>query len=250
MGRPAWLYLHEELMPSIVREYQRRLGPLNTGDLTLDMIPECSLQHWLECYEVTQDINLAGKHAVALCLLRQSVESSTIIELGLVDLSIAKNLLNAWHEGNTQVGKIRAQLEKTVWRSYGTGLWDESWAEFFGNLAKAVHPYAHYSPGLMGWRIHTVRREEDKSLYATMGYSQYDALKASRVTILWSIAGYTLARLLLATEKNEWALRHETHVRAWGRALGQSSMLFAGGEWPLQFMPHMLFNPDVERLHD
>jgi hypothetical protein len=195
MGRPAWLYLHEELMPSIAHEYQRRLGSLNTGDLTLDVIPECSLQHWLECYDVAKDANLGGKHAVALCLLRQVVESSTTIELGLVDLSIARNLLDAWHDGSIQVGKIRAQLEKSVWRSYGKGLWDESWAEFFGNLAKAVHPYAHYSRELMGWRIHMFRREGDKSLYARMGYSQYDALKASRVTLLWSIAGYALARL-------------------------------------------------------
>jgi len=29
--------------------------------------------------------------------------------------------------------------------AYGTGLWDEPWSDFYGNLARAVQPYAHYT---------------------------------------------------------------------------------------------------------
>jgi hypothetical protein len=35
-----------------------------------------------------------------------------------------------------------------------TGLWGESWASFWASLARAVQPYAHFSPLRMRWHQH------------------------------------------------------------------------------------------------
>jgi hypothetical protein len=88
-----------------------------------------------------------------MALLRQCVEALTIVDVGLQPHEFATDVLLSWVEDRLTQGQIRKKLEAERWPQYGCGLWQESWGEYFGNLARAVQPYAHYSRTLMGWQF-------------------------------------------------------------------------------------------------
>ena len=62
--------------------------------------------------------------------------------------AIAEPLLLDWKNGKKSHGEVRKALERAVWPRYGVGLWSEPWSDFYANLARAVQPYAHYTPEL------------------------------------------------------------------------------------------------------
>ena len=59
-------------------------------------------------------------------------------------------------KGRSRTGALRKSLEQHVWPNYGTGLRDETWTEFYGNLAGSQTIHAHYTPELQGWQFATV----------------------------------------------------------------------------------------------
>ena len=105
--------------------------------------------------------------------------SLSIIEVGLQESNYRDSLLRRWSSGTLNVGGIGKELARDIWKKYGTGLWDESWEEYFGNLAQAVHPYAHYSSELMGWQIGIVHFDGGKRFITRTDSTNPDPVKAS-----------------------------------------------------------------------
>lgn len=240
-SNPQWALLAEQLIGPIGQEAMHVLNQYDVGDLTLSTIPLISLHHFLECYETASEANLQGRHAVALGLLRQALEALSIAEIGISRPVSEKELISLWFENKKNVGYIRKVLEVESWPKYGAGLWDEPWSEFWGNLSKVVHPYAHFSGLLLGWRYAEHPGSFDQPRLMAIGFSQYDPLKASRVTLLWSIVWYALARIISSQAGSAWGLVHRDQILEWGTHISKSKLLFKGGTWDSQLLPHMMF---------
>lgn len=142
-------------------------------------------------------------------------------------------------------GELRAKLEKDVWPLYGSGLWDEPWRGFFGNLARAVQPYAHYTPQLMYWQFSdlTHRAEDGGQHWSLLGPNTYDPLKASCITLLHSLTVWALGRLLIASN-DIGAPPIKSLIQEFGTALASSNMLFEKGDWGDQLPANMFFSEE------
>lgn len=239
--KPKWLVLGDEVIATAVGEAFAATDQLDLPNLQVKPIPFMSVCHLNACLSLSIDSNKKGWHSAAICLLRQCVEALTIIEIGLQDANYSEPQLVAWAEGRESHGELRKSLEKSVWPSYGTGLWYESWSEYFGNLARAVQPYAHYSHELQGWQWATVTQLRERSFVLGIGPQTYDELKASRITLLHVLTGWTLARILLATGRSNLINQCKHQIAELGHALAMSKLLFKGEDWATQLMPHMWF---------
>ena len=94
-----------------------------------------ALYHFLQCLQTSQFANVKEFYSVAMGLLRQCVESLSIVELGLVNEPQAVRIQKLWEDGK-QVGEVRRWLEVNVWPRYGSGLWNEPWREYFWESCK------------------------------------------------------------------------------------------------------------------
>jgi hypothetical protein len=135
--KPRWLELSDQLLWPTVQFTMELLRNRRGTDLTLNTIPQCAITHLGHCLDTSMRANMEGRHSTAICLVRQCVESLTIIEAGLRPVPRGDQMLAAWQSGKKSHGELRAQLERDAWPAYGSGLWGESWADFFGQLAKA-----------------------------------------------------------------------------------------------------------------
>ena len=71
----------------------------------------------------------------------------------------------------------------------------------------------------------------------------YDPLKASRITLLHSLLGWALARLLLANGKSKDVNIREQTIKDMGLQLAQSKLLFTKQDWGIQLYGNMIFKP-------
>jgi len=250
--KPRWFVLGDQLMWPLIGMgcASARYHSLSMPDPDLQPLAELAICHHAGCLEASSHANRRGKHSAAICLVRQSVEALTIAEIGFQPPEFAEPLLVAWKEGKKSHGELRRALERDVWSTYGPGLWDESWAEFYGNLARAVQPYAHYTTELQGWQLANVGYEGGKTFTAMLGLETYDPLQATRITLFHMLLTYILGRILLVHGKNPDILSRRTEIVELGRALSSSKLLFQRGEWWAQLAPHMLFKPGNDWLHD
>lgn len=248
--KPRWFVLGDQLMWPLVGMgcTSARYHRLSTPDL--QPLAELAICHHAGCLEASNHANRRGKHSAAICLVRQSVEALTIAEIALQPPVFAEPLLVGWKEGKKSHGELRKALERDVWPTYGRGLWDESWAEFYGNLARAVQPYAHYTSELQGWQFATVAYEGGTEFTAMLGLETYDPLQATRITLFHMLLTYVLGRILLAQGKNPDVLSRRAEILELGQALSSSKLLFQRGEWWAQLAPHMLFKPGNDWRHD
>lgn len=166
-----------------------------------------------------------------------------LIGIGLQPPEFAEPLLAAWKQGKKSHGELRQALQRDVWPTYGPGLWDETWDQFYGNLARAVQPYAHYTPELQGWQFVTLAYDGDREAIVMHGLETYDSLQATRITLLHMLLTWMLGRILLAHGKNPDVLALREAICRLGDALGSSKLLFQRGDWGAQLAPHMLFRP-------
>ncbi len=226
------------------------LNPAPKSNLNRAAIPYLSLVHHAQCLRTSMHANEQGWHSAAVCMIRQSIEALTLVDLGLQDSAYADPLLDRWSAGKATHGELRARLERDVWHTYGTGLWLEPWAEFFGNLSRAVQPYAHYTSELMGWQFQylpQVGAQAGSNRHVVLfGLETYDALKASRITLLQGLTSWTLGRLLLEHGQNPDVLERARDIAEWGRSLGASKLLFNKKDWALELLPDMFFMPGVD----
>ena len=248
--KPQWFTIGDALLWPLIGMGVGTARSHRLPSPDLQSLAELALCHHAGCVEASCHANGRGKHSAAICLVRQSVEALTIAEIGLQSPEFAEPLLIAWKEGKKSHGELRKALEQDVWPRYGTGLWDETWAEFYGNLARAVQPYAHYTAELQGWQFATVTYDGGREFVASFGLETYDALQATRITLFHMLLTYMLGRILIVHGKNTDVMARRSEIVKLGHALGKSKLLFQRGEWSSQLAPHMLFKPGHDWRHD
>ncbi len=250
-AKPRWLELGDELLWPLVGMSLSTLAEAHKADPDAWSIVNAAQIHFAHCIETSMRCNEEGKHSVAISLLRQCIESLTLVDMGLQNHDFAFPLLMKWKEGKKSLGELRKHLDTEIWSKYGTGLWDESWSDFLTNLASAVQPYAHYTQQLQGWQYSVVGfdYEKQEGIYYTDISGAYDALKASRITLFHELAGWTLGRLLLANGDNKNVLERASKIEEWGKALGKSKLLFKNKNWGNELLSDMFFKPGAD-WHD
>jgi hypothetical protein len=248
--QPEWFELGDALMWPLMGMAVATCRGHKLSTLDLQSLGELAVSHHAGCLEASGFANKRGKHSAALCLIRQSVEALSIAEVALQEPAFAEPLLGDWKDGKKSHGELRKSLEKCIWPRYGVGLWSEPWSAFYANLARAVQPYAHYTPELQGWQFSTLSYDGGKSFVASYGLETYDPLLATRITLLHMLLTWMLGRILVAHGQNkDVAERHKDIVRL-GKALASSKLLFREGDWGAQLAPHMLFKPGHKRRDD
>lgn len=224
--------------------------------ISLKPVPDLALCHHAGCIEAAGFANERGKHSAAMCLVRQSVEALTIAEIGLQEAGFAVPLLEGWRAGKKSHGELRQALERDIWPRYGTGLWEEPWATFYGNLARAVQPYAHYTEELQGWQLVTISADFNcgsqagASAIQMSGLETYDPLKATRITFFHILLTWMLGRILLTDGRSRDVVARRGEIIRLGRALASSKLLFHRADWWAQFTPNFFFNPGSDWMQD
>jgi len=246
---PAWFQIGESVLWPTLELALQKVSERRTGNMHLDLMPECAAIHLMHCMEASAQSNQLGRHAIAICLVRQCVEAMTLIDIGLQEQNYRDGLLKDWSDESKSQGAIRKSLEREVWPRYGYGLWTETWGEFFGEFARAVQPYAHYTQLLQGWQFASppgqqLSRSQDGNyrFLAQLGYNTYDGLKATRITLLHCLLAWTIARMIIA---NGGDSRIDLdRVKELGGQLGKSDLLCGGAlKWHDEFLPHMFDKP-------
>lgn len=238
--KPKWFTIGNDLLWPLVGIGLATIEEQRFSNTDLRSLPYLALCHHAGCLETSISANKRGKHASAICLVRQSVEALTVAEIGLQIPELATPCLMDWKEGRKSQGDLRKFLEQHVWPRYGKGLWDETWSEFYRNLARAVQPYAHYTPELQGWQFITLDYQGGEKFLGAFGLETYDSLQATRVTLFHMLLTWMLGRILLAHGSNK-GMEHESKIHELGQALSASKLLFPQKEWWVQLAPHMLF---------
>lgn len=247
---PTWFQLGDQLLWPLIGMGMAATRECTELPIDLQPLGYNALIHHAGCLQSSMMANEKGKHSAAVCLIRQCVEALTVAEIGLQPPEFAQPLLEGWKSGKKTQGNLRKSLEEAIWPRYGSGLWNEPWAEFYGNLAKAVQPYAHYTTELEGWLYAVIDHDGGSEFTAMVGLETYDPLQATRITLFHMLLTWMLGRILLAHGQNEDILSRKTQISELGQALAASKLLFEKGEWWSQLAPHMLFKPGVDWRDD
>lgn len=247
MQPPPWFVTGGRLKGEVFPAALAALRSLETpGAFHDSLIPELALFHVSDCLAASMQANGGGQHSVAVSLLRGCLEALTLVDLGLQANAYRLPRLGQWNAAKRTAGDIRRDLERDVWPRYKQGLWNESWSDFFGNLARALHPYAHYSPELMGWQMSSVGMNSAGRGLVMLGPSQYDPLKATRITLLHTVLLWTVGNLTVLNAKAACAAPFGDALEALRTELGNSGLLFREGDWGIELMPHMWFKHGVD----
>lgn len=241
--KPQWLKLTDEMMIRVFRACHDAIISNRSVNLDLSKIGDLALFHISGCLYTSAYSNERGLHSAAICLIRQCVEAMTIVDLALQNEVYREPLLEMWKSGKLSSGEIRKKLERDKWPLYVGGLWSEPWSEFFGNLARAVHPYAHYSPQLMGWQMAIEYGDDTGPKYVRVGPAAYEPLKASRITLLHGIVVWTLARITIENCDLPCAVELKSESEALRLSINKSKLLVGKKDWALELLPFMWFRP-------
>lgn len=239
---PTWFILGQPLVQQIAEIAAPAIRARQFSTAHIAHIPIMALLHMDACLRASIGSNQEHAYSAAMAMLRHCVEAITLVDVGLQSPAFAEPVLQAWWSSKKSHGEIRAELERTIWPQYGVGLWDEPWCEFFGNLARSVQPYAHYTPDLMGWQYAVQQHDSSSRQFrAAIGPGAKDALKQTRVTFLHVLVAWTVARLLLASG---WVGvgDFEPTIKRLGASLASSKLLFQDTKnWGDQLLPHVFF---------
>jgi hypothetical protein len=167
------------------------------------------------------------------------MESLIVIEVGLLESSVANELLLGWQNEKLTQGALRKRLEQISWPQLPDTPWQISWLEHMRSLASALQPYSHYSPRLLQWNLAFVQRPADEQATAAVGHGAFDADKAERLALLLSVFVWNLLVILgqyadMAPDAAEVKARLD-------RELGKTAWLDAGQGWHDQLIPHVWF---------
>ena len=247
--RPAWLDIVQSIDGIVLEAAERALDGRHPN-LNLGIVPYSAVLHLRACQETGLWANGQGYHAASLGIFRHSVEALSLIDLGLQAPEYNTALLTDWKTGKKSHGEIRKALERDIWPHYGTGLWSEPWSQFFGNLSRAVQPFAHYRPDLMNWQFYLPSQSpvfaEDGNLLMVqrIGRRTHDSVKAARLYLLSAMIVWTVARLLLINDA-AWSGPTEK-IAALGRSIAGSKLLEKGEDWSEQLMGNAFFRPGYD----
>lgn len=235
---PKWLELADECFNPI---HQRIAIAVQDNDLPTNQsfIPREAAWFFVQSLGTADDANRKGRHALSLSLTRNCIETLSLIEIGISRHVDRGEILKRWQEGESP-GKLRMWLEKNRWAEYGPGLWNETWADFAGQLARAIQPYAHYSYQLAQWQSKLVHMDSTNLTgVIETGPEIYDPQKASRITLLHCILNYSLGRVFLANTSGGDG-KFKSKLTEFGSALSKSKYLDGHQtDWNQQFWAMM-----------
>ncbi|MBI5313050.1 MAG: hypothetical protein HZB28_08010 [Methylocystis sp.] len=243
---PLWFDLSEKtthlVMEKVARVLEKPPFPLQ-----VQMLP--AQAHWflLDSLLLANRANREGMHANALAITRQCIEAISVIELGLCGSPEAIEILYRWEKDAITAGELRKWLESNLWSKHGSGLWNERWSIFMGNLARAIQPFAHYSSKLSQWQSHIIGHSkggegEAHTLVLRFAPRAYDPQKATRITLFHSLITFVLGRIFMTYTT---VLDHDFNaaVNRFGAALSQSDYLDGKEtDWFKQFWAIVIFS--------
>jgi hypothetical protein len=247
MNPPKWFTTGTRIKGDVFPSALERLRDLEDPKAIHDsIIPQAALFHLSDCLETNMVASASGKHSVAIGLLRSCLEAITLVDIGLQSNDYRLSRIHQWNARTSTAGALRKDLQRDIWPRYGTGLWDEPWTDYFGNLARALHPYAHYSPDLMGWQMALVTMDDPKRQgFAVLGPSTYDPLKATRITLLHTLILWTVGRFVVLNSTSP-APQLSATLEQLRCEIGSSGLLFREGDWGVELMPHVWFQEGVD----
>jgi hypothetical protein len=227
-SNPEWFSLAESATAQVMR---RIADVVSDNRMALQVKWAPQLAHWfmLDALFLANQANRDGMHANALALTRQCIEAMSVIELGICGHPEAEAQLVKWEADKLNAGQLRAWLQARVWPQYGSGLWDESWATFMHQLAKAIQPYAHYGRSLAQWQVRLLQADwpddpaKDLRAYLEIKPRAYDPQKATRITLFHAILTYALGRIWMATNSSD--AEFASLINRLGKAIGRSEYL-------------------------
>jgi hypothetical protein len=236
-----WKKTHEPLsveLQLVVRRAWVDRPPVE--DLQLQYIPHYAGKHCLESVRLSRLANEGGAHAVAVGLLRDAVEALSLVALAISDDPEKVRILNQWNEERLSSGDLRKQLETRVWPSVTiTGLWGEAWEIFWASLARAVQPYAHFSPLRMRWHQHVQIIDGKWHVWINHPAGDFEPYRAARVVAFQLLVFWAFAELVCAF--NAAPANHLSRLtkfagdaRQW---LSTNDVFFQGEKWDIQLMP-------------
>ena len=164
----------------------------------------------------------------------------TVKSVGPGTYSIREPLLRRWDRKEATQGELRKSLEESVWPRYSPGLWGEPWSEYSANLARAVQPYAHYTPDLMGWQMAILHDDGDGHWLVRAGPTAYDPLEASRITLLHGLVFWTLGRVAAENASTPELTAIAPTIKNLGIQLSRSKLLFKNRNWAVELAPHVV----------
>lgn len=246
MHSPRWKILAESIGPHVFETLARVLDPAGCNAPDLLIAPQLAVFHLNAALNTSIEATRIAQPSVAVCLLRQCVEALTLVDVGLQVPPLKNRLLACWNEGTKTVGGLRAELAEGPWKTYGPGLWGECWEDFFGNLAGAVQPYAHYTPELKGWQIGVVSFDGTNRFVFRTAASNPDPLKATRLSLMQAIVVWTSASLLLHNRQGAIDVPTREQTNDLRQAIAGSDLLFKSKNWADELVPHVAFKPGAK----
>jgi hypothetical protein len=98
----------------------------------------------------------------------------------------------------------------------------------------------------MGWQMALVRMDDTGKGYGKMGPSQYDPLKATRITLLHTLVLWMVGKLTVLNAGSQCPVSFVAMLETLRGELGSSGLLFREGDWGVELMPHVWFKEGVD----
>ena len=168
------------------------------GDGCREMfLSKIAASHFAAHFATAGWANRCGLHAVSLGTTRQAFEALSIIELGFLGARGRTQLLR-WEAGSITAGGVRQWLEAEEWSAYPTGIKGVSWIDYMRSLAKALQPYAHFSPSLLQWNMNVIRAPDARQPGMVAVGPSFDASRAARIQLLRGVLLWALGTVMEA----------------------------------------------------
>jgi len=222
-----WQKTHEPLnlaLQGVVRGAWVDQPPL--ADLQLQFIPHYAGKHCLESVRLSRLANEGGAHAVAVGLLRDAVETLSLVALAISRDADKLRFLRQWNEDRLSAGELRKRLDATVWPSVTVaGLWGQ--------------PYAHFSPLRMRWHHHIQIVDGEWRLWINHPGGDFELYRAARIVafqllVFWAFAELISAFGAASVEQLKGLALLAGNARRW---LATNEVFFHGEKWEVQLMP-------------
>jgi len=241
-GNPNyWRQTHEPLnlaLQKLVRQTWVDIPPIK--DLQLQYIPHNSGKHCLESMRLSRLANEGGAHAVAIGLLRDAVETLSLVAVSTCQNTNRVEILKKWNNGKKTAGEIRKYLESDVWPTVAvTGLWGETWQAFWSDFANSVQKYSHFTPERMQWHQHVEIMDGKLHFWINHPAGDCELYRGARITafqllVFWAFAEIACTFQASAPEDLPGLKSLASDARDW---LANNEVFRSGGKWEVQLGP-------------
>jgi len=236
-----WQKTHEPLnleLEAVVRQSWVNQPPI--AELELQFIPHYAGKHTLQSVRLSRLANEGGAHAIAVGLLRDAVEALSLVALAISHDSENVKFLNQWNEEKLSSGEVRQVLDTRVWPNAAlSGLWGESWISFWASLARAVQPYAHFSPLRMRWHQRIQIIDGKWHVWINHPSGDFEPYRAARISAFQLLVFWSFAEVVCAfgAAPGDQIFNLKSLADQARRWLSTNQVFFQGEKWDVQLMP-------------